>query len=134
MEELVKALKLRLQSTGKSLQKDMDGKDVYLDADIFSDEQFETALRTAISMLNQFGVTVYIEESDEKSLTKYRDLIVQGATIQLLAGQALLERGREFSWSDSGILFDPPSVSEILNTQWQFEYQMYIEKIRLMKS
>ena len=135
MEKLKKALKMRLQSSGKvsGAAKDVDGNKVHLGVDIFSDEILEVALETSMSMLSQFDVTSYIDGYDFKLLRKYQELLVQGATIQLLAGQSLLERGREFTLTDSGIKFTPPSVSEILNTQWCFEYQMYMEKIRLLK-
>ena len=135
MDKLIEALKVRLQSSGKMKHKDESGNDLFIEKDIFTDDQFTIALETSMSMLEQFEIPGYVDGSMPISVRqkKYQDLLVQGATIQLLAGMALVERGREFVMTDNGVRYSPPSVSEILITEWQFEYQMYLDKIRLMK-
>ena len=47
MEKLIKALKVRLNSAGKTKHKDTEGNDIYVDNDIFSDEQLTVALESA---------------------------------------------------------------------------------------
>ena len=135
MEKLIKAIKTRLNSVGKEKHKDKNGNDVYVDKDIFSDDMYEAAIETSISALEQFDITFNPNDFKGKKgfFRKYQDLLVQGATIQLLAGQALLERGREFQFTDGSIGYNRPSVSDVLMTQWQVEYQMYMEKIRLLQ-
>jgi hypothetical protein len=122
MEKLIEALKLRMQSTGETLQKDENDKQVCIKSDIFSPKQLKTALETSASMFNQFNIcSTDIDEDADDLLETYQDLLVQGAAIQLLAGQALLEKGR------------CSSLPEILMEQWRFEYEMYMSKIRLLK-
>jgi len=54
--------------------------------------------------------------------------LVEGATLKALASQALIERGREFALSDSGISFIPPAISELLQTQFQSVISFHNEK------
>jgi hypothetical protein len=133
MEKLKQGLKMRLNSAGKVKHKDEQGNDVFVKQDIFAEEMYEAAIETAISALKQFSIGSHFGENEAGFFRTYQDLIVQGATIQLLAGQALLERGREFQFTDNGIAYKPPSVSDVLMTQWQLEYQMYMEKLRLLQ-
>lgn len=51
-----------------------------------------------------------------------------------LASQALLERGREFQTTDNGVTFNPPSISELLNTQYSVLLQHHWEKLKTIKA
>src|SRR5690606_27120441 len=50
-----------------------------------------------------------------------------------LASTALSERGREFQISDGGVSLTPPSISELLNTQYQNELNIWKEIITQTK-
>jgi len=115
MKNLIKYVKLRLQSSGENLHKDANGANVYINVDIFSDEQIKDALAMSESMFKQFNLDIAHNE----------DILVQGAVIQLLAGHALVESGRAYDYQNI-------KISDILNDQWKFEYQMYFRKLELM--
>ena len=63
----------------------------------------------------------------------FAEVLVEGATLYALASQALLERGREFQMSDNGISFDPPNLSELLNTQYSILLVHHWDKLKLIK-
>lgn len=121
MKTLKKALNVRLQN-----EKD--------DQCLFEEKYLETAIETSISALCQFGILQVEDAASNKDncLCKFQDIIVQGAVLQLLGGQMLLEKGREFKIKDNGISFEPPDVSRLIYDQWTFEYTMYMEKLKLL--
>ncbi|GAF93973.1 unnamed protein product, partial [marine sediment metagenome] len=55
------------------------------------------------------------------------------AVLLALAAQALIERGREFSITDSGVTYQPPAVSDMLNTQYSAQLADYKEKLKMIK-
>jgi hypothetical protein len=51
-----------------------------------------------------------------------------------LASQALIERGREFNITDNGVNFVPPTISELLNTQYSTLLTAYNERLKYIKN
>lgn len=69
---------------------------------------------------------------DDPKLNQFTDLIVQGAVIAALAARALLENGRDFSFSSEGVAVAQSNVSELLTKQWINEQVDYDAKVRYL--
>ena len=61
-------------------------------------------------------------------------MLVEGAVLYALSSKALIERGREFQITDNSINFNPPSVAEMLSTQWSTELTHYWESLKYIKN
>lgn len=130
---LIKTLKARLDSSGKHLTKDKFGNEIFMDCDIFSVEQLVCFIANSLSWFNELPLFTLFTFEDTEILQQFHDVIVQGATIMALSSKALLERGREFVLSDNGISYTPPTVSELMNTEWSGELQAHTEKLKIIK-
>lgn len=64
----------------------------------------------------------------------FHSILVEGAVINALASQALLERGREWTLNDNGISVTPPTVSELLTSQYAQIYTAHLEKVKQIKA
>ena len=62
----------------------------------------------------------------------YDSLVIQGAVVQALASQALIEKGREFKFEEKGITYNPPNLGDLIQRQYEIELNNYMEKIKLM--
>lgn len=131
---LIKTLRARLDSRGKATVKDEFGNDILIDCDIYSVEQLTSFLANSISLFNEIPHFTFYTFEDTEFIKIFHDVIVQGATLMALASKSLLERGREFQFSDNGISFTPPTVSELMNTQWGTELNNHWEKVKLIKA
>lgn len=131
---LLKSLRARLDSRGKSKFKDEFGNDVYVDCDIFSVEQLVSFLAISLSSFNQIPHDTYFTFEDTDAIAHWHEILVQGATLIALSSKSLLERGREFQLSDNGISFTPPTVSELMQTQWSAELGNHWEKVKYIKA
>lgn len=133
INKLIKVLRRRLKSSGLRPSCDEFGNIIYDPCEIFSTEELVTFLADSLSMFNEIPTFTFFTFDDTGIIELYLDVIVQGALYQALGAQALIERGREFTVSDSGLGFTPPSVSELLNTQYQKEMDNWYDKIKLIK-
>lgn len=138
LEKLVKLIKARLHSSGKVKSQDNDGNVVYLDHDIFAPEMLEAFVALSISQFNQTPYFTFFSLNDTEFVDTFTDVLVMGAVLHALASQSLLERGREFTFSqgdgDAGIVFSPPSLAEMLNTQWATLLNHHHIKLKEIKS
>lgn len=134
INHLLKSLKARLRSSGKHRSVDAFGNVEYRDCDVFSVDDLVSYLARSLSEFNAIPHFTMFTFDDTEIIQQFHGVLVQGATIYALAGQALLERGREFQISDNGIGFTPPTLSEILNTQFQTELNNWYEKIKIIKA
>lgn len=134
INKLLKDLKARLNSSGKSLATDKYGNKIYVDCDIFSVDILVTFLADALWNFNQIPHFTLFTFDDTEFVKQFGNILVQGATIQALSSKALIERGREFTISDNGINFTPPTVSELLNTQYAAELANHTEKLKQIKA
>ena len=132
INKLIKTLKARLNSSGKSKSTDSFGNVIYVDCDIFSIDMLVSFLANALSDFNQIPFFSFYTFEDLPSI--FHDIIVEGATITALASQALIERGREFTISDNSVNFTPPSMSEALMTQYSTLLSNYTDKLKMIKS
>lgn len=130
---LLKALRRRLKSSGVRPSCDEFGNITYTTCDIFSTDELVTFLADSMSMFNEVPVFTFFTFDDTPIIEMFFDVLVQGALYQALGAQALIERGREFQMSDAGLGFTPPTVSELLNSQYQKEMDNWWEKVRIIK-
>lgn len=133
INKLLKGLKARLKSSGKSAGVDQFNNPIYVDCDIYSTDQLVTFLVQSLSMFNEMPHFTAFEFHHTEIITIFYDILVQGATLLALSSQALIERGREYSLTDNGVSLTPPTVSELLNTQWSTEITNHLERTKLIK-
>ena len=131
---VLKSVKMRLKSSGKRLTKDAYGNDIYKDCDIYSVDELVSFVARSMSMFNEIPHFTNFTYDDTPIVEQFYDLFVQGAYIQALFAQALIERGREFQMTDNGTGFTPPTVSELLTSQASTELTNYTEKTKQVKA
>ena len=133
INKLLKTLKARLNSSGKAKTVDSFGNPSFVDCDIYSLDVLVTFICNSITLFNEIPHFTFFTFEDTEIIDQFHDVIVQGATLMALSSKALIERGREFQISDNGVQFTPPTVSELLNTEWQTELSNHMEKLKLIK-
>jgi hypothetical protein len=134
INKLMKTLKARLNASGKTKSKDSYGNIIYVDCSIFSVEMMTIFLANAISEFNEIPHITFFTFSDTTFIDQFHNVLVEAATLMALASQALLERGAEYSISDNGISFTPPTMSELLNTQYSTLLTAHNEKVKFIKN
>lgn len=134
INKLLKALKARLNSSGKAKATDSYGNVVYVDCDIFSIDMLVTFLATALWDFNQVPFFTFFQFDDDNFVEQFGEILVEGATLYSLASKALIERGREFQITDNGLNFNPPTVSDLMNTQYSTLLSHYWEKLKMIKA
>lgn len=134
INKLVKSLKARLNSSGKAKNADAYGNTVYIDCDIFSYDMLVTFIATALWDFNQVPYFTFFDFDDSAFVEQFGEVLVEGATLYALASKALIERGREFQITDNGLNFNPPTVSELMMTQYSALLSHYWEKLKYIKN
>ncbi len=134
INKLIKMLRGRLNSSGKTKKTDAYGNVMYVTCDIYSVEMLVTFLATALSDFNQVPHFTSFTFDDDAFVAQFAEILVEGATLYSLASKALIERGREFQITDNSISFNPPTVSELLNTQYNTLLTSYNEKVKFIKN
>lgn len=134
INKLLKTLRARLNSSGKSKAKDQYGNTVYIDCDIFSVDVLVTMLADSLTMFNEIPHFTMFTFDDSEIVNQFHNVLVQGATLMALASKALIERGREFQFTDNGLSFQPATVSEVMMTQWSAELTNHTEKVKQIKA
>lgn len=134
INKLLTLLKSRLNSSAKSKSIDSNGNVTYIDSDIFSVDMLTHFLLLSLSDFNQTPYFTFYTFDDTEVVDTFTEVLVTGATLQALASQALIERGREFTIDDGdGISFNPPSLAELLNTQYNTLIFSHHEKLKRIK-
>jgi hypothetical protein len=134
INKLIKSLKARLNSAGKAKSADSYGNTIYVDCDIFSIDMLTTFLATALWDFNQVPYFTFFQFDDDNFVEQFGEILVEGATLYSLASKALIERGREFQITDNGLSFNPPTVSELMMTQYSALLSHYWEKLKMIKT
>ena len=134
INKMIKMIKARLNSSGKTKAKDQFGNVIYVDCDIFSVEVLTTFLGMALSQFNAIPYFTMFTFDDSGFVDQFGHILVEGASMYALASQALIERGREVNISDNGISFTPPTISELLNTQYSSGMTMWNENLKYIKN
>jgi len=130
---MLKTLKARLDSAGKAKFKDKNGNDVFVDCDIYTVEQLTSFLVWSLERFNEIPHFTLFTFEDTDMMMQFHAVIVQGATLFALSSKSLLERGREFQLTDNGVNFNPPTVSELMSTQWAASLTNYWEVVQYIK-
>jgi hypothetical protein len=131
---LMKTLRARLDSRGKATVTDEFGNDILVDCDIFTVDSLTCFIADSLTMFNEIPHFTNFTFEDTDILQQFHNVIVQGAVLMALSSKALLERGREFNFTDNGIAFTPPTVSELMTTQWSAELANHLDKLRGVKA
>ena len=133
INKLLRILKKRLKNDGT--RKVSDGAGGFIDeaCSIFSNDELICFLINSLSEFNQIPHFSDFQFSDNQIQNIFSAIIIQGAVLLALAAQALIERGREFVITDNGVTYQPPAVSEILNTQYATQLADYKEKLKFIK-
>lgn len=134
VNKLIKSLRARLNSAGKARSSDAYGNTTYVDCDIFSVDMLTTFIATALWDFNQVPYFTFFRFDDDDFVDQFGEVLVEGATLYALASIALIERGREFQLTDNGLNFNPPTVSELLQTQYSTLLSHYWEKLKYIKN
>jgi len=134
INKLIKSLRSRLNSAGKARSLDSYGNVIYVDCDIFSVDMLTTFLATALWDFNQVPYFTFFQFDDTDFVEQFGEILVEGATLYSLASKALIERGREFQITDNGLSFNPPTVSELMQTQYSTLLTAYNEKLKYIKN
>lgn len=133
LNALLKLLKHRLKNTGT--RKVPDGYGGFTDrpCSVFSDEELTSFLYCSLSDFNSTPYFTQYTFSDPSIYGIFADIIIQGASLLAYSAQALIEKGREFQITDSGLSFQPPAISDMLNTQFSAQYSSYRERLKFIK-
>ena len=130
---LLKMIKPRLKSDGVRKVRDESGAYIEVPCSIFTDTELITFLINGLSEFNQEPYFTNYTFEHPQIYGVFADIIIQGGALLAMAAQTLIERGREFSITDNGISFQPPAVSDILNTQYTTQLSVYREKLKHIK-
>lgn len=134
INKLMKSLKARLNSAGIAKKTDAWGNTEFQQCDIFSVDMLTTFIATALWDFNQVPFYTYFTFEEDGFIDQFGEVLVEGATLYALSSQALIERGREYTITDNGISFNPPTVSEIMMTQYSALLSNYWDKLKMIKS
>lgn len=132
--QLIKLVKACLSSASRQRSFDGYGNVLYVSTDIYSSNQLSMFLDLSLSEFNQTPYFTSFTWDDPEFITTFANILVEGAVLLCLASQSLIERGREFNYDGYGISFKPPTVSEMLETQYSNLLGHHFEKLKLIKS
>ena len=130
---LLSLLRKRLKNNGKVKVPDGFGGFVDRDCAVFSNDELVAFLVSSLSEFNQFPHFTQFKFTDPQITGIFTDIILQGAQLLAYSAQAIIERGREFNFTDNGITFQMPAISEILNNQYTTQLADYKEKLKAIK-
>jgi hypothetical protein len=134
MDMLIGLLKARLNSTGKTQTTDQYGNVSYVDSDVFTQEQLEAFITLSLSEFNATPAFTNYSLVNDGFVNLFSAILVEGAAIQALGAQALIEKGREHTFTEKGFSFTPPDISNMLNSQFQTLLHPHIETLKHIKS
>lgn len=134
INKLIKGLRARLNSAGKAKAKDANGNVTYIDCDIFSVDMLVTFLATSLTDFNQTPYFTFFQFDDDNFVAQFYEILIEGATLYALSSMSLLERGLEYQITDNSLSFTPPTVSDLMNTQWSTTLTHHYEKLKYIKN
>lgn len=129
LERLIVCIRDRL-GDGFVLLKDNDGDNVT--TFIYKQRQIVSAIYASLMDVNQLFSGKFENQfslNDRKTLKFLSSILVQGAVVKLLGAKALVEKGKEGVYKDSGVFIQSPNCSSMIYDQYIFEYQNYWNKL-----
>jgi hypothetical protein len=133
INNVLKSVRARLKSSGKAKRTDEFGNIIYKDCDIYQVDELVSYIVRSLSRFNQTPTFTTFTFEDTCIIEEFHDILVQGAVVFALGAQALIERGREYSVTDNGVAFNPPSISELLMSEYNAELADYKEALKTIK-
>lgn len=133
IDKLTQLVKARLNSSGKVKSLDQNGDTGYVEIGIFSQEQIANFLTISLSNFNQTPKFTNFAFDDSEFINTFTEVLVEGAVLQALGAQALLERGREYAVDASGLFRASSSVSDLLNDQYRMLLSHHENKLQTIK-
>lgn len=134
INKLIHIMSKRLKSSGTRQVDDGAGGTTTVACNIFSNDEMTCFLVNSLSEFNQWPHFTSFTFAESQTTGIFLDIIIQGAVLLALAAQTLIERGREFQITDNGVTYQPPAVSEILNSQYGTQLGYYKEKLKAIKT
>jgi hypothetical protein len=134
INKLLKMLKERLNSDGKSVSKDAYGNTTYINCSNFSISTLVTFLSMSLSHFNLVPYVTYFDFDDTEFVGQYGEMIVQIAAAFAMYSKSLIERGAELTLSDNGITFTPAQVADFLRGQADTIMNGYAETLKSLKN
>lgn len=133
IDKIIKGLRASLKSQGKIKMRDKYGEERWVDGDIFTVDQLVTYCALSLSDFNETPFFTMFTFEDSPFVDQFLTILVKGARLYALAAQALLEKGREFQITDNGLSFTPPTVAEMLSSQYNTQFAQYFEQLKYIK-
>lgn len=133
INSLLKTIRARLRSRGKHKRIDDNGNEITATCDIFSTDELVAFLANSLSEFNEIPTFTFFTFEDTAIIEQFHAVIAQHAVIYALSSQAILERGNEHNFSDNGISYVVPTISEVLSTQYSTELQNWWDKVNKIK-
>jgi hypothetical protein len=134
INRLLRMLKCRIKNDGVRKVPNAEGGYTEVECSVFTDDELICFLTSALSGFNEYPHFTQFTFSDPQIYTLFAEIVVQGAVLLAFAAQALIEKGREFSITDNGVTYQPPQISEILNSQYSAQLADYKEKLKIIKA
>jgi len=133
INDMLKLLRARLKSRGLHVTTDEFGNKIYTDCDIYTTDELVSFLVMSLCEFNETPHFTNFTFEDTSVMQLFCGIITQGAVLMALSSQALIERGREWQINDNGTAFTPPTMSELLNSQWGTELQNWYDRVKMIK-
>lgn len=134
IDKILKGLRASLKSQGKMKIRNKYGEYEYKDGDIFTVDQLVTYCALSLSDFNQTPYFTMFTFEDTSMIDQFLAILTKGARLYALAAQALIEKGREFQITDNGLQFTPPTVAEMLNTQYNTQFTQWFDQLKMIKT
>lgn len=130
---LLKMLRARLNSDGKTLTKDQFGNEIYITCSAFSTDTLVALLALSLSNFNVQPHFTNFTWYDTDFINLYGAVLVEHAAASALLSKALIERGAESTITSQGITFTPASMGDMLKGQGSELYTAVNAKILDLK-
>jgi hypothetical protein len=127
-------LKARLKNNNSAETTDAFGNKTFTDCLIFTDDELLQFLVASLSEFNQTPHRTAFAFSDQIIYETHAHVITEGAYILAVAGQMLIEAGREFTITDNGISMQPPPLSSTLNNQLSTFITRHTDMLKYIKT
>jgi len=134
INKIMKVVRRRLNSSGWASTTDKYGNPEFKQCDIFSVEELTDFICASLSLFNEVPYFTSFDFNDTEIIKIYLEVLAQGAVIYALSAKALTERGNESQTQDAGLSWQPPSVSELISSQWSTEIANHMEKLKYIKN
>lgn len=138
---LMKLLRARLGSDGVRRKRDQFGR-YLLDANgnfitepcnVFTTEELYTFLKASLAEFNSIPHFTQFTFDDCSFVNTFQHELTEGAFILALAKQGLMEKGREFVFTDDGLSYQPPMISDYIKGYLSDFLTSYRERIKFIK-